>query len=132
MKKWDSAPAGCRRIRKRFLAVDMGCVGDDLQGDEHKVSICAKDASVPYDYGMTSRLVQVAKERGIDYVIDVFPHYGSDAGAALKGGNDVRGRADRTGGARFSRNGTDPHPGHLADSAADRRLHRILTTFSRP
>ena len=76
---------------EEILAVDMGCVGDDLQGDEHKVSICAKDASVPYDYGMTSRLVQVAKERGIDYVIDVFPHYGSDAGAALKGGNDVRG-----------------------------------------
>lgn len=74
-----------------LLAVDMGALGDDLSGDEYKVSICAKDSSGPYDYEMTGRLIQIAKDRGLDYAVDVFPHYGSDVSAALKGGNDIRG-----------------------------------------
>lgn len=74
-----------------LLAVDMGAVGDDLGGDECKVSICAKDSSTVYDYDMTNRLIEIAKQRGIDYAVDIFPHYGSDVGAALKGGNDICG-----------------------------------------
>lgn len=76
---------------EEFIAVDMGAVGDDLTGDEYKVSICAKDSGGPYDYEMTSRLIAIAKERNIDYAVDIFPHYGSDVGAALKGGHDIRG-----------------------------------------
>ena len=45
-----------------FLAVDMGCIGLDLAGDEHSVSICAKDSSGPYDYDLTTRLINYAKE----------------------------------------------------------------------
>lgn len=74
-----------------FLAVDMGALGGDLTGDEYKVSICAMDSSGPYDYEMTNRLVAIAKELGIDYAIDVFPHYGSDVGAAIQGGSNIRG-----------------------------------------
>ncbi len=74
-----------------FIAVDMGAVGDDLNGNECKVSICAKDSSGPYDYELTNRLIAVAKEKKLDYVIDVFPHYGSDVSAALKGGNNICG-----------------------------------------
>ena len=33
-----------------ILAVDMGCVGLDLAGNEMAVSICAKDAAGPYNY----------------------------------------------------------------------------------
>ena len=74
-----------------FLAVDMGAVGDDLTGDETKVSICAMDSSGPYDYDMTNRLVHIADERGLAYAVDIFPHYGSDVSAALRGGNNIRG-----------------------------------------
>ncbi|MBH1939986.1 M42 family metallopeptidase [Mobilitalea sibirica] len=74
-----------------FIAVDMGVIGDDLNGSEYKVSICAKDSSGPYDYDMTNRLIALAKENNIDYVVDIFPHYGSDVSAALKGGNNIRG-----------------------------------------
>ncbi|HHV11128.1 MAG TPA: M42 family metallopeptidase [Clostridiales bacterium] len=74
-----------------LLAVDMGVVGDDLNGSEYKVSICAKDSRGPYDYGMTSRLIALAKENGVDYAVDIFPHYASDVSAALSGGNNVRG-----------------------------------------
>lgn len=76
---------------EEFLAVDMGALGDDLTGGERKVSICAQDSSGPYDYEMTSRLIAIAKEQNIDYAVDVFPHYGSDAGAAIRGGNNIRG-----------------------------------------
>ena len=55
------------------------------------VTICAKDSSGPYDYEMTSRLIMLAKENEISYAVDIFPHYGSDVSAALRGGNDIRG-----------------------------------------
>ena len=58
-----------------LIAVDMGAVGDDLNGSEYKVSICAKDSAGPYDYELTGRLISLAKENDIDYVVDIFPHY---------------------------------------------------------
>ena len=74
-----------------LLAVDMGCVGDDLNCTEYQVSICAKDNNGPYDYGMVSRLVELAKTNGVDYAVDIYPHYGSDVAAAWKTGMDARG-----------------------------------------
>ena len=76
---------------EELLAIDMGAMGDDLNGSELKVSICAKDSSGPYDYEMTNRLIALAEEKEISYVVDVFPHYGSDVSAALRGGNNIRG-----------------------------------------
>ena len=73
-----------------MLAVDMGCVGDDLKCDETMVSICVKDSSGPYHYEMTGELIALAKGQGISYAADVYPSYGSDAGTALRAGNDLR------------------------------------------
>ena len=73
-----------------MLVVDMGCIGLDLNCNEHQVSICAKDSSGPYDYGMITKLVNLAKENNIDYALDVYPMYGSDATAALSAGNDIK------------------------------------------
>ncbi len=75
---------------QEFLAVDMGALGEDLTGDETKVSICAMDASGPYDYRMTNELIALAEELKLDYAVDLFPHYGSDASAALRGGANIR------------------------------------------
>jgi len=75
---------------KELIAVDMGAAGDDLSGKEQDVSICAKDSSGPYDYAMTSKLISLAEREGIPYVVDIYPQYGSDASAALRGGNDIR------------------------------------------
>ena len=74
-----------------LLAVDMGCIGEDLSCTEYQVSICAKDSGGPYDYGMVSRLVQLAKEHGVDYAVDIYPRYGSDVAAAWHTGMDARG-----------------------------------------
>ena len=73
-----------------LLAVDMGCIGEDLSCTEYQVSICAKDGGGPYDYGMVSRLVKLAKEHKVDYAVDIYPHYGSDVGAAWRSGMDCR------------------------------------------
>ena len=73
-----------------LLAVDMGCIGADLTCSEYQVSICAKDSSGPFDYEMVSRLVALSKANGIDYAVDVYPHYSSDAAVALRAGGDMR------------------------------------------
>ena len=74
-----------------LLAVDMGCVGDDLSCTEYQVSICAKDSNGPYDYEMVSRLVELAKNNGVDYAVDIYPHYGSDVAVAWHTGMDAKG-----------------------------------------
>ena len=74
-----------------MIAVDMGCIGEDLSCTEYDVSICAKDSGGPYDYNMTTDLVNLAKDNNLSYAVDIYPFYGSDVGAALKGGNDIRG-----------------------------------------
>ena len=73
-----------------MLAVDMGCVGDDLACDETMVSICVKDSAGPYHYGFVCELIALAKANKIDYAADVYPGYSSDTATALKAGNDVR------------------------------------------
>lgn len=75
---------------EEIVSVDMGCVGDGLECDEHMVSICAKDSGGPYDYETTTKLINLAKEYEIGFVVDIYPHYSSDTGAALKSGHDVR------------------------------------------
>ena len=72
------------------LSVDMGCIGDGLSCTEKQVSICAKDSGGPYNYDMTTRLIEAAKKTGADFAVDVYPHYGSDAEATLRGGHDFR------------------------------------------
>ena len=69
----------------------MGAVGADLSGDEYRVSICAGDSSGPYDFEMTNRLIRLAQEYGVDYAVDIFPHYRSDVSAARAAGHDIRG-----------------------------------------
>lgn len=74
-----------------LIAVDMGCIGEDLSCTEQDVSICCKDSSGPYDYNMISKLVDLAKKDNISYVTDIYPFYGSDVSAALRGGKDFKG-----------------------------------------
>lgn len=81
-----TVPEGVTEI----LSVDMGCVGDSLQCSERQVSICAKDSVGPYNYEVVTNLIQAAKEHDIDFAVDVYPHYGSDADAALEAGYDCR------------------------------------------
>ena len=72
------------------ISVDMGCVGNGLQCTERQVSICAKDSGGPYSYEVVGKLIEAAKKTGADYAVDVYPYYGSDVEATLRGGYDLR------------------------------------------
>ena len=66
-----------------LIAVDMGCIGEDLACSEYDVSICAKDGSGPYDYDLTSKLIELASTHQLQY--------SSDVSAALRGGQNIKG-----------------------------------------
>jgi len=76
-----------------YVAVDIGLIGPEYDGDERKVSICAKDSFTPYDYELTNRLIDYAKKAECDYALDVFYRYGTDAVTALSAGNNLRAAA---------------------------------------
>ena len=82
--------AGYPPSTKELLVVDMGVVGEGVYGKETAVSIAAKDSSGPYDYEMTTRLIELAEKKEVPHVVDVFPYYGSDGSAALRAGWDFR------------------------------------------
>jgi putative aminopeptidase FrvX len=73
-----------------IISVDMGVVSDDLETDEFKVSICAKDSRGPYDYDITTELINLAKKNNLHYAVDIYPFYGSDADVSLSSGHDYR------------------------------------------
>ncbi|MBS3973045.1 MAG: M42 family metallopeptidase [Erysipelotrichia bacterium] len=74
-----------------MIAVDMGCIGEDLACTEYDVSICAKDSSGPYDRDMITSLKSMAVKKSLNHVLDIYPMYGSDVSAALRGGANIKG-----------------------------------------
>ena len=76
-----------------YVAVDIAILGPDADGSEQAVTLCAKDASMPYDYDLTNRLITAAERCGANYAVDIFYRYGSDASQAIKGGNNLRAAA---------------------------------------
>ena len=72
------------------ISVDMGCVGDGCQCTEHDCSICVKDSRGPYNYDVVGKLIAAARREGASYAVDVYPFYGSDVEATLRGGVDIR------------------------------------------
>lgn len=75
---------------KEFIAVDMGCPGENQNSTEYDVCICSKDSNGPYDYELINELVSICRDKGVSYKLDIYPNYGSDATAALKAGLDAR------------------------------------------
>lgn len=73
-----------------MLAVDMGCVGADLNCTEKQVSICAKDSAGPYDWDFTNELIARCQRLNLDYAVDIYPGYSSDTSPALKAGMEIR------------------------------------------
>lgn len=73
-----------------FIAVDMGCPGEKQNSSEYDVCICTKDSNGPYDYELINKFIHICTERNINYKLDVYPNYGSDATAALKSGMDAK------------------------------------------
>ena len=73
-----------------YVAIDIGLIGPGYDGNEYAVSICGKDAAAPYDYELTNRLINYAEKAECDYEVDIYYHYGTDATAAVRAGNNLR------------------------------------------
>lgn len=84
------ACSGIDQEAEELLCIDMGAMGIGQNTDEYSVSICAKDKSGPYDYKMRNNLVELAKRNGIDFKVDLYPNYTSDASTALRAGMCLR------------------------------------------
>lgn len=84
------ASAALPEKTKEFISVDMGCPGLNQNSTEYAVCICAKDSSGPYDLDLRINLTNLCKTHNIEHRIDVYPHYGSDASAALRAGWDIK------------------------------------------
>ena len=84
------ACAGIPAETAELVAVDMAAVGEGQTSDEYSVTICVKDASGPYDHALSSALRRVGDRAGLAYKVDIYPHYSSDASAALKAGVEAR------------------------------------------
>lgn len=69
-----------------FIAIDMAAPGEGQTSDEFSVTVCAKDSSGPYDLELKNKLVDISKKNNINYKVDIYPYYGSDASAALRAG----------------------------------------------
>ncbi len=80
------AAAGIPAATEELLCLDMAAVGEGQASDEYSVTLCVKDSSGPYDYGMNARLRNLAQAHGVPLKNDIYPYYGSDASAAWRAG----------------------------------------------
>lgn len=74
---------------KEMIAIDVGIVGEGQESNEFSVSIAGKDSKTPYDYEFRNKLVNIAEENNIDYVVDVYNFYSSDASQCMLQGKDA-------------------------------------------
>lgn len=72
-----------------FIAIDIGTVGPNQISEETTVCICAKDSRTPYDFELRKKLIETCEEWKIDYRVDVYNRYGSDASLSVMQGVDV-------------------------------------------
>ena len=73
-----------------FIAVDIGISGPGQESAEDHVTICVKDSCFPYDEKLIAKMINCSKKNKIKYKLDIFRSYGSDAGALIRSGQDVK------------------------------------------
>ena len=82
--------AYCPAEVDEYLALDIASIGPGFNGSEKKVTICGGDRIAPYDWGLTTRLIELAEEAGLDFAVDVFYRYASDATEAFDAGQNIK------------------------------------------
>ena len=84
------ANSGIPARTSEFIALDMAAPGPGQTSHEHKVTICAKDSSGPYDLQLRHQLTALAESEKVHFAVDIYPYYGSDASAVIRSGYDIR------------------------------------------
>ncbi len=73
-----------------MVSLDISIAAPGQNTSEHATTICMQDMSGPFDYHLSHKLINLAKEHGIAHRRDVFKYYRSDSAAAVEAGNDIR------------------------------------------
>ncbi len=73
-----------------LVGIDIGPVAPGQNARETGVTLCAQDTSGPFDRRMLRKLKNLCRQHQIEYQVDLFRYYYSDANSALKAGHDVR------------------------------------------
>lgn len=73
-----------------FVGIDIGPVAPGQNARETGVTLCAQDTSGPFDRHMLNKLKALCRSHEIDYQVDLFRYYYSDANSAVRAGHDVR------------------------------------------
>ncbi|MGA9574615.1 MAG: osmoprotectant NAGGN system M42 family peptidase, partial [Lysobacterales bacterium] len=73
-----------------FIGIDVGPVAPGQNARETGVTLCAQDTSGPFDVRLLNKLKSLCLHFNIDYQVDLFRYYYSDANSAVRSGNDLR------------------------------------------
>jgi len=73
-----------------MVTVDNGTTAPGQNSSEFGVTIAMADQTGPFDWHLSRKLVQLARDRGIPHQKDVFRYYRSDSASALESGADIR------------------------------------------
>jgi len=76
-----------------YIAMDIGLIGPDYDGNEYKVSISTKDNGTVYNYELVNRLIAYAEKAECDYAVDTFNRYSTDGAAAMRAGHNLKAAA---------------------------------------
>ncbi len=73
-----------------MVTIDMAPVAEGQNSTEYDITIAMKDASGPFEYHLTRKLIDLCRENDLPYHRDVFRHYFCDSASAIEAGNDIR------------------------------------------
>jgi len=73
-----------------MVTVDNGTTAPGQNSSEFGVTIAMADQTGPFDWHLTRKLVQLARDHRIPHQKDVFRYYRSDSASALESGADIR------------------------------------------
>jgi len=73
-----------------MVTVDNGTTAPGQNSSEFGVTIAMADQTGPFDWHLSRKLVQLARDHNIPHQKDVFRYYRSDSASALEAGADIR------------------------------------------
>lgn len=73
-----------------MVTVDNGTTAQGQNSSEFGVTIAMADQTGPFDWHLSRKLVQLARDHDIPHQKDVFRYYRSDSASALEAGADIR------------------------------------------
>ena len=73
-----------------MVTVDNGTTAPGQNSSEFGVTIAMADQTGPFDWHLSRKLVQLARDHDIPHQKDVFRYYRSDSASALASGADIR------------------------------------------